>query len=136
MPTRARPLVEVEQQIGQRGTLSVGYQYLRDVDLLMSINQNVPSCVASGTNNGCRPIADYANNSQYTAWDEVIDGVRRAGVVDATSSGHAGLVFGTPRWLAETTSSYPMLAVTRSALVTVWTDGTGVGSAIAVRRGN
>ena len=31
----------------------------------MSINQNVPSCVPSGTNNGCRPIPDYANNSQY-----------------------------------------------------------------------
>ena len=31
----------------------------------MSINQNVPSCVAAGANNGCRPIPDYANNSQY-----------------------------------------------------------------------
>ena len=62
--------VEVEQQIGQRGTLSVAYQYLRGLDLLMSINQNVPSCVASGTNNGCRPIPDYANNSQYTAAGE------------------------------------------------------------------
>jgi hypothetical protein len=47
--------VEVEQQIGQRTTISVGYQYLRGANLLMSINQNVPSCVASGTNNGCRP---------------------------------------------------------------------------------
>ena len=26
----------------------------------MSINQNVPTCVASGTNNGCRPNPDYA----------------------------------------------------------------------------
>ena len=33
----------------------------------MSINQNVPSCVAVGTNNGCRPISTYANNSQYSA---------------------------------------------------------------------
>ena len=33
----------------------------------MSINQNVPTCVASGTNNGCRPNPDYANNSQYSA---------------------------------------------------------------------
>ena len=32
----------------------------------MSINQNVPSCVASGTNNGCRPNPTYANNSQYS----------------------------------------------------------------------
>ena len=47
--------VEVEQQLGDRTTVSVGYQYLRGLTLLMSINQNVPSCVASGTNNGCRP---------------------------------------------------------------------------------
>ncbi|MEZ5285704.1 MAG: hypothetical protein R2712_13040 [Vicinamibacterales bacterium] len=33
----------------------------------MSINQNVPTCVASGTNNGCRPVSDYANNSQYSS---------------------------------------------------------------------
>ena len=33
----------------------------------MSINQNVPGCVASGTNNGCRPNPDYANNNQYSA---------------------------------------------------------------------
>ena len=31
------------------------------------VNQNVPSCVAAGTNNGCRPNPAYANNSQYTA---------------------------------------------------------------------
>ena len=47
--------VEVEQQIGERGTVSAGYHYVRGERLLMSINQNVPSCVASGTNNGCRP---------------------------------------------------------------------------------
>jgi len=33
----------------------------------MAINQNVPSCVAAGSNNGCRPNPDYANNSQYSA---------------------------------------------------------------------
>ena len=36
-------------------------------DLIMSINQNVPTCVASGTNNGCRPNPAYANNSQYSS---------------------------------------------------------------------
>ena len=30
----------------------------------MAINQNVPSCVAAGTNNGCRPIPAYANDSR------------------------------------------------------------------------
>jgi len=31
----------------------------------MSINQNVPTCVAAGTNSGCRPVSAYMNNSQY-----------------------------------------------------------------------
>ncbi len=35
-------------------------------NLIISVNQNVPSCVAVGTNNGCRPISAYANNSQYS----------------------------------------------------------------------
>ena len=43
----------------------VGYQYFRGENLLMSINQNVPTCVAAGTNNGCRPVSTYMNNSQY-----------------------------------------------------------------------
>ena len=62
--------VEVEQQIGERTTVSVGYQYLRGRDLLMSVNQNVPTCVAAGTNNGCRPNPNYANNSQYSSVGE------------------------------------------------------------------
>jgi hypothetical protein len=45
--------------------MAVGYQYVRGENLLMSINQNVPTCVAAGTNNGCRPVAVYMNNSQY-----------------------------------------------------------------------
>jgi hypothetical protein len=62
--------LEIERQIGGVGTASVGYSYLRGDGLLMSINQNVPSCVAAGTNNGCRPIADYGNNSQYRSAGE------------------------------------------------------------------
>jgi hypothetical protein len=58
--------VEVEQQIGEQLTVSAGYQYTRGVDLIISVNQNVPSCVAVGTNNGCRPIPAYANNSQFS----------------------------------------------------------------------
>ena len=61
---------EVEQQIGDRTTISAGYQYLKGSHLLMSVNQNVPSCVATGTNNGCRPNASYANNSQYSSVGE------------------------------------------------------------------
>jgi hypothetical protein len=59
--------VEVERQLGARTTVSVGYQYLRGLNLLMSVNQNVPTCVSAGTNNGCRPISIYANSSQYSS---------------------------------------------------------------------
>jgi hypothetical protein len=62
--------VEVEQQFGDRATVSLGYQYVRGQNLLMSINQNVPVCVATGTNNGCRPDPNYANNSQYSSVGE------------------------------------------------------------------
>jgi hypothetical protein len=57
--------LEIEQQLGAHGSVSVGYQYLRGIRLIVSINQNVPTCVAAGTNNGCRPNPNYANNSQY-----------------------------------------------------------------------
>jgi hypothetical protein len=57
--------IEVERSLGGSRTLTVGYQYFRGEHLLMSINQNVPACVAAGSNNGCRPVSAYANNSQY-----------------------------------------------------------------------
>ena len=57
--------LEVERSLGRSRTVSIGYQYFRGRNLLMSINQNVPTCVASGTNNACRPDPTYMNNSQY-----------------------------------------------------------------------
>jgi hypothetical protein len=59
--------LEYEQQLDRTSTVSVGYQYLRGVNLIMQVNQNVPACLASGTNNGCRPNPAYANNNQYSA---------------------------------------------------------------------
>ena len=47
--------------------MSVGYQHLRGLHLIISVNQNGPTCVAAGTNNGCRPNPNYANNSQYSS---------------------------------------------------------------------
>ena len=64
---RVRRASKSSSRLARRFTVSVGYQYLRGRDLLMSINQNVPTCVAAGTNNGCRPNPDYANNSQYSS---------------------------------------------------------------------
>ena len=59
--------LEIEQQIGATSTLSVGYQHLRGLHLIVSVNQNGPTCTAAGTNNGCRPNPSYANNSQYSS---------------------------------------------------------------------
>jgi hypothetical protein len=68
--------VEIERQVGSRSTVSVGYEHLRGVNLIMQINQNVPSCAVVGTNNGCRPDSTYANNNQYSsAGRSVYDGV-------------------------------------------------------------
>ena len=58
---------EIEQQLGARSTLSVGYQHVRGLHLIISVNQNVPSCAAVGTNNGCRPNPTYGNDSQYSS---------------------------------------------------------------------
>jgi hypothetical protein len=60
----------VERSLGSGRTVSVGYQYIRGDGLLMSINQNVPTCVAAGTNNGCRPNPAYRNNNQYSSAGE------------------------------------------------------------------
>lgn len=59
--------VEIEQQLGERTTIAVGYEHITGSNLLMSVNQNVPTCVAAGTNNGCRPNPAYANNNQYSS---------------------------------------------------------------------
>jgi hypothetical protein len=68
--------LEIEQQIGEGSTVRVGYQHVRGLHLIMSINQNVPGCAAAGNNNGCRPNPSYANNSQYSsAADSRYDGL-------------------------------------------------------------
>ena len=57
---------EIEHQLGERSTVSVGYQHLRGLHLIASVNQNVPACAAVGNNNACRPNPNFANNSQYS----------------------------------------------------------------------
>jgi hypothetical protein len=59
--------LEIEHQIGRSQSISIGYQHVRGLHLIISVNQNVPSCVATGTNNGCRPNPNYGNNSQYSS---------------------------------------------------------------------
>ena len=80
---------EIERQLGEYTTISAGYQYVDGSQLLMAINQNVPTCVASGNNNGCRPISTYANNSQYSsAGDSTYHGVHVSIAQRARDWGH------------------------------------------------
>jgi hypothetical protein len=58
---------EIERQIGAHGTLDVGYEHVRGLHLIVSVNQNVPTCAAAGNNNGCRPNPAYGNDSQYSS---------------------------------------------------------------------
>ncbi len=68
--------LQVEQQIGERGSLGISYQHVRGLHLIISVNQNTPTCVATGSNNGCRPNASYGNNKQYqSAADSYYDGL-------------------------------------------------------------
>jgi hypothetical protein len=59
--------VEVERQLSATATVTAAYSYIAGRDLLMAINQNVPSCVPAGGNNGCRPNPAYANDSRYVS---------------------------------------------------------------------
>jgi hypothetical protein len=59
--------IEIERQLGSATTAAASFQYTRGRHLIVSMNQNVPVCVAVGGNNGCRPNGLYANNSQYSS---------------------------------------------------------------------
>ena len=59
--------VEIEREMRSSMVIGIGYQYTRGRQLLMSINQNVPTCVAAGNNNGCRPYPEYGNNNRYSS---------------------------------------------------------------------
>lgn len=68
--------LQIEQQVGRNSTISAAYQHIRGLHLIAAVNQNVPSCAASGNNNGCRPNPNYANNSRYSSLaDSYFDGL-------------------------------------------------------------
>jgi hypothetical protein len=68
--------LELEHQLSERSSLAVSYQHVRGLHLIISVNQNTPTCLASGTNNGCRPNPNYGNNRQFTsAADSYYDGL-------------------------------------------------------------
>ena len=60
--------LEIERQLTKSATINVNYQHVRGVHLIMSINQNVPSCSSAVDRvNLCRPVSAYQNNSQYSS---------------------------------------------------------------------
>jgi outer membrane receptor protein involved in Fe transport len=58
---------EIERRVGASGVVTAGYEHLRGLQLIASINQNVPACIAAGNNNACRPNTAFGNDSQYSA---------------------------------------------------------------------
>jgi hypothetical protein len=81
--------LEIERQLGRNNTISIGYQHVRGLHLIISVNQNVPTCVASGNNNGCRPNSNYTNNSQYSPLaDSHYDGLHMSFVQRPGRWGH------------------------------------------------
>jgi hypothetical protein len=77
---------EAERQLNSRSTVSIGYQRLRGINLIMSQNQNVPRC--SGGFNLCRPNPSFGNNSQYKSiGDSYYDGLTIAWVQRPVSWG-------------------------------------------------
>ena len=68
--------IEIERELGAHTTVSAAYEHVRGLHLIASINQNVPTCVAAGANNGCRPNPLIGNDSQYSsAGDSRYDGL-------------------------------------------------------------
>jgi len=81
--------LEIEKQLGSNKAVSVGYQHVRGLHLIISVNQNVPTCTASGNNNGCRPNPNLANNSQYSPLaDSYYDGLHVSFVQRPERWGH------------------------------------------------
>ncbi|HEY0428182.1 MAG TPA: carboxypeptidase regulatory-like domain-containing protein [Pyrinomonadaceae bacterium] len=57
--------LQIEQLLPFRSSVSLGYVYLRGLNLILSRNVNVPSCTAAVNPNLCRPDANFGNISRY-----------------------------------------------------------------------
>lgn len=80
---------EIEHQLNATTTISASYQHLRGLHLLVSVNENVPTCAAVGTNNGCRPNPNFGNNKQYSSLaDSHYDGLQLSFIQRPVKWGH------------------------------------------------
>jgi outer membrane receptor for ferrienterochelin and colicin len=57
--------LQIEQTLPWNASVSVGYIYLRGMNLILSRNVNVPACASSVNQNLCRPDANFGNISRY-----------------------------------------------------------------------
>jgi len=58
--------LEVDQQLTSTSNLSLAYQHLRGLDILIDVNLNTPTCTATTDPvNDCRPNPNIGNNKQY-----------------------------------------------------------------------
>jgi hypothetical protein len=69
--------LEFDQQITSTSNLSIAYQHLRGLDILIDVNLNTPTCTSAvDPVNLCRPNSNYANNKQYyPGADSYFDGL-------------------------------------------------------------
>jgi hypothetical protein len=73
------------------------------------------------------------------AWDESVDGVRRAMMAIGAAAGDGAVAFASPLVLdppsdAARSAVYPALALSGAHALAAWTSGSGEASAIAIRR--
>lgn len=57
--------LQIERQLPFKSAVSVGYLYLRGLNLILSRNVNVPSCASQVNSNLCRPDPNFGNISRY-----------------------------------------------------------------------
>jgi hypothetical protein len=85
-------------------------------------------------------IALTADGRVVIAWDESLDGVRRAAVSVMSNGNGGGAAFSTPVQVEPSNSTspaaavYPALATTPRQILVAWTSGSGESTIIGVRR--
>jgi hypothetical protein len=80
-------------------------------------------------------IAIDRSGGVVIAWDEVVEGARRAAIVALTSGAPGTPAFGKPERVADSSpSTYPVIAAIEDGLVAAWTSGAPGQSVIKVQR--
>lgn len=57
--------LQIERELPFNASVSVGYLYVRGLNIILSRNVNVPTCAVAVNANLCRPDANFGNISRY-----------------------------------------------------------------------